>query len=169
MTAPATPLLATLFLAAASAFGSGARMAEPARILDGVDQLVEARNESLDAIAGLVRLQLSEAGSTEYFRVVAGEFPASSPFRRIEVRKPFTPPEARGLILLEIRAEACVPPDAVEARYGPFDDLSAPLAGGPPNRPADRVYDRPWGKLSFGFSEVGSEECLVRAIIDWEQ
>jgi hypothetical protein len=139
------------------------------RVLDAVDQLVAARNESIAAIGRLTHVELREAGSTAYFEISAGEFPEHSPFESLEVRKPRNTAQRRGLILLGVRSKHCVSPRAIEARYGQFDDILPPIAGGPPNRPVDRVYQRPWGKLSFGFVEAQAGECLSRAVIDWTE
>ena len=139
------------------------------RVFDAVDKLVIARNDSGAALGERAHVVLDEAGSNGFFEIRSGKFPASSPFERLEVRKPRNPLLHKGLTLLDVRTTQCVSPHAADVRYGPFDDLSPPLAGGPPNRPVYRTYNRPWGKLSFGFVETESGECLSAAVIDWAE
>lgn len=137
------------------------------RVLDGIDRLVKARNDSVDALGRLVRRPLKESGSTDYFEIVTSQFPDESPYTKIEVRKPRRPPMNRGLMIVDVRLADCVPSTAVIERYGEIDDLTPPNPRGPADQPVDYVYHRPWGKLSFGFVDTPSGKCLSRAVIDW--
>ena len=137
------------------------------RVLDAVDKLVESRGTSNADLDRLLHLMLAEQGSTEYFEIRVGDFPPRSPFSHIEVRKARDPNRRKGLIVLDIKTEPCVPARAVVDRYGAPGDIAPPLAGGPPDRPTDWSYPRPWGKLSFGIVTTADGECLSRAVIDW--
>lgn len=141
---------------------------ERMRVLDGIDRLVTARNEDIEALGRLVRRPLREAGSTDYFTVVSSQFPEDSPYTAIEVRKPRNPPMNRGLIIVSVRMSDCVPSQAVVGRYGQINDLTPPNPRGPADQPTDYVYNRPWGKLSFGFVKTPRGQCLSRAVIDWQ-
>ena len=137
------------------------------RVLDAVDKLVESRGTSNADLDRLLHLMLAEQGSTEYFEIRVGDFPPRSPFSHIEVRKARDPNQRKGLIVLDIKTEPCVSARAVMDRYGAPEDIAPPLAGGPPDRPTDWSYPRPWGKLSFGIVSTADGECLSRAVIDW--
>lgn len=153
----------------AGAYGvGGAATGGGMRVLDGIDRLVKARNESIDGIGRLVRLSLREAGSNDHFEVVAAPFPDDSPYARIEVRKPRVPPMNRGLIVVEVRTADCISDSAVMERYGRIDDLVPADPRGPAGRPTDYAYHLPWGKLSFGFVGTPRGQCLSRAVIDWK-
>ena len=162
---PAVLALALMCAGEACATGKGDRM----RVLDGIDQLVKARNESVDALGDIIRRPLKEDGSTPSFKVVTSRFPDDSPFAGIEVRKPLAAPLNRGLMIVDIRPSDCIGGEAIVDRYGQVDDLVAPRAFSPPGRPTDYVYHRPWGKLSFGFLDTPKGNCLSRAVIDWTQ
>ncbi|WP_374944442.1 hypothetical protein [Sphingomonas sp.] len=153
----------------ACAYGAGGTATgDRMRVLDGIDRLVKARNESIDALGRVVRRPLREAGSTDYFEVVASQFTDDSPYTRIEVRKPRRPPMNRGLIIVDVRMADCIHGTSVVERYGQVDDLSPPDPRGPADQPTDYVYHRSWGKLSFGFVDTPGGQCLSRAVIDWK-
>ena len=158
-----------LMVVVLSAYGvDGKVTGDRMRVLDGIDRLVKARNEPVDALARLVRVSLSETGSNDYFRIVAGRFPEDSLYTKIEVRKPRQPPLHRGLIILDVAQSDCISSRAVVDRYGQVDDLTPPSPRGPPGLPTDYVYHRSWGKLSFGFVATPQGDCLSRAVIDWQ-
>jgi hypothetical protein len=144
------------------------------RVLDGIDQLVRARNDSIDALGRIVRLPLRKTGETQNLDVVTARFAEDSPFTDIEVRKPREGAPNRGLMIIQVRPSDCIPTAAVVERYGKIDDVVIPKPpirgqGKPAAVPMSYVYKRPWGKLSFGFVETPEGKCLSRAVIDWKQ
>ncbi len=137
------------------------------QIFDAIDALVSARTESFDQLAALTRVTLQDAPGNTFTLIRTGAFAPASPFEAIEIRKPRNPQAPGGLINLTLRADGCVPPASLTARYGEINDLAPPLAGGPPGRPVYWVYHRPWGDLSFAVVETDGNQCLSGVVIDW--
>ncbi len=142
-------------------------MDQARQIFDAIDALVNARTESFEQLAALTRVTLHEAPGNTFTLIRTGAFAPGSVFETIEIRKPRNAQSPGGLINLTLRADRCVPPASLTARYGEINELAPPLAGGPPDRSVYWVYHRPWGDLSFAVVEKDGTQCLSGAVIDW--
>jgi hypothetical protein len=154
-------------LAGALALAEANGMDQARQIFDAIDALVNARTESFEQLAALTRVTLHEAPGNTFTLIRTGAFAPGSVFETIEIRKPRNAQSPGGLINLTLRADGCVPPASLTARYGEINELAPPLAGGPPDRPVYWVYHRPWGDLSFAVVEKDGTQCLSGAVIDW--
>lgn len=89
-----------------------------------------------------------------------------SPLASLELRVPRQPADGTvGLLILTLSPQVQLTPADVIGRYGGNTGLDVPTPRQPPDSPVYYEYDRPWGKLSFGFSRTEPER-LTNVVLD---
>ncbi|ATB36737.1 hypothetical protein CYFUS_002152 [Cystobacter fuscus] len=138
-------------------------------ILALVSNLAESRPFKPEGVSRLVGLSLhpEPAMSNEYFNIYSGSVDGTrAPFQEVELRVPTDKASRKdGFLLCRVEPTVRVTREEVLRHFGPSPELAFPSPREPPDSPVYLVYSRPWGSLSFGFSN-NDAPSLVSVVLD---